>query len=65
MQKFLGPKKDSLVPIPHVQPIGWSGTEKFWPLAKRTDQRKQGFEFEVSQAKSVARTKKLRVVLPL
>jgi hypothetical protein len=28
MQKFLGPRKNFLVPIPHVQPIGWSGTEK-------------------------------------
>ena len=27
MQEFLGPKKDLLVPIPHVRPIGWSGTE--------------------------------------
>jgi hypothetical protein len=29
-------KKNLLVPIPHVQPIGWSGTEKNWPLAKCT-----------------------------
>jgi hypothetical protein len=40
-------KKNLLVPIPHVRPIGWSGTEKFWPLAKRTAQREQGFEFKV------------------
>jgi hypothetical protein len=29
VQKFLGQKKLLLVPIPHVQPIGWSGKEKF------------------------------------
>ncbi len=28
-EKILGPKKNSLVPIPHVRPIGWSGTENF------------------------------------
>jgi hypothetical protein len=38
------PPKNWLVPILHVQPIGWSGTENFWPLAKRTAQREQGFE---------------------
>jgi hypothetical protein len=37
-----------LVPIPHVQPIGWSGREKNWRLAKRTAQGEQGFEFKVS-----------------
>ncbi len=41
-------KKKSLVPIPHIRPIGWSGTEDFWPLAKCTAQREQGFEFKVS-----------------
>ncbi len=34
--------KNSLVPIPHVRPIGWSGTAKFLPLAKRTVWREQG-----------------------
>jgi hypothetical protein len=27
MQKFLGPQNNSRVPIPHLQPIGWSGDE--------------------------------------
>jgi hypothetical protein len=27
MQNFLSPKKNLLVPIPHVRPMGWSGTE--------------------------------------
>jgi hypothetical protein len=47
MQKKIGRKKKSLMPIPQVRPIGWSGTEKFWPLAKRTAQHEQGFEFKV------------------
>jgi hypothetical protein len=46
--KIIGPKKNFLAPILHVQPVGWSGTEKFWPLAKRTAQHEQGFEFKVS-----------------
>jgi hypothetical protein len=29
MRNFLGPKENSLVPILHVRPIGWSGTENF------------------------------------
>jgi hypothetical protein len=40
-------KKNLFVPILHVRPIGWSGTEKNWLLAKRTAQREQGFEFKV------------------
>jgi hypothetical protein len=36
MQKFLGLRKNLLVPILLVRPIGWSGTEKIWPLAKQT-----------------------------
>jgi hypothetical protein len=39
---------------------------KIWPLAKRTAQREQGFEFKVSKALSiVGGLKKQRVVLPL
>ena len=41
-------KKNLLVLILHVRPIGWSGTEKNRPLAKGTAQREQGFEFKVS-----------------
>jgi hypothetical protein len=48
MQKILGPKKNSLALILHVQTFGWSGTEKCQPLAKHTAQREQGFEFKVS-----------------
>jgi hypothetical protein len=29
MQKKIGPRKNSLVPIPHLRPIAWYGTEKF------------------------------------
>ncbi len=36
MQKILGPRKNLLVPIPHIRLIGWSGIEKNLPLAKRT-----------------------------
>jgi hypothetical protein len=31
VQKVLVPKKLLLVPIPHVRPVGWPGTEKVWP----------------------------------
>jgi hypothetical protein len=41
-------QKNLLVPIPHIQPIGWSGTEIFWPLAKCIAQCEQGFEFKMS-----------------
>jgi hypothetical protein len=34
--KFLVSKKLLLVPIPYVQPVGWSGTEKNSALAKCT-----------------------------
>ncbi len=27
--KLLGPKKNLLVPVPYVRPIGWSGIEDF------------------------------------
>jgi hypothetical protein len=39
-------QKNSLVPIPKVRPIGWSGREKFWPLAKHTTQCEWGFEYD-------------------
>jgi hypothetical protein len=48
--KVLLPKKLLLVPILHVQPTGWSGTDIKFSLAKHSAQQKQGFEFKVSKA---------------
>ncbi len=48
MPKILGTNKNLLVPILHVRLIGWSGTEKLWPRAKRTARHEQDFEFKVS-----------------
>ncbi len=56
-KKILVPKINSLVPILHVQPIGWSGTEDFSLLLNAL--------LNVSRVLNSKCPKKLRVVLPL
>ncbi len=66
MQKILGPwNKTLLVPIPYVQPIGWSGTKTSASCKMHCSTWARFWIQSVLSIKCSRRTKKLRVVFPL